>query len=588
MATMQSTSLEQAFDKSLQLAFPPVMIQLLQALLDPAPSFSSIAGFLKMDPILAGKILHIVNSASYGFERKITDLQRAAIAIGINDLFRLVVSLSLQKNLQPVVPRNSEQVFADWRVTLWGALSAEAIASHFCPEQKGEAYLTGMLKDLPLLLAFCRPEVPTFLQRERLATLPEPDDAAQELLTWGSAHQEQCHNIFLSWNIPEAMAEAVLAHHDFGGVADHPPMTRSVIYATRWAELLSHGRDAYPGALIAFELDLAAELGLDAAGMERFRRACTDKFNLLLEQLTIAKARPETRLYEQTLANLQSYYFLALEVIGDSGPRSAHMIASRLQRQLRLFWNLAAWNMCLTLPGNERQCVFHCEGDTLLDATSDESEPPAPARDWETLPIASGGIEYGILAVPGASTSPELGNLPLFAHMLGMCLRERALRQGVRRGLPVESSIEALPLVLARLDGEGRVQDASSLFLETFGLPEVPAGRPAFDLLKEHIGLSRSQFDAKAPVDGAGSIISVPEGRFPGTPFYLAHTASDKTTGDSFLLLGDVTRLSPLQALAVTHPGLLESLFSSIPERICVLSGEGLILWADPASHDLP
>ncbi len=582
MSIAQSTSLDMAFDDALQLAFPPVMVRLFQLLLHPAPSFSSIANFLQQDPVLAGKVLHIANSASYGFNQKITELQRAAIVIGTSDLFKLVIALSLQKNLHPFEQRDPELIFNDWRISLWGALSAEAIAGYLCPGQEPQAYLAALLRDLPLFLALCRTKKPAFLQGRRLVALPGPDDAAQELLTWGRTHAEQAHAIFLYWDIPHAMAEAVLAHHDLAAVSSHPPLTRSLIYATRWAELL-HDKDADPGALIAFELTLAAELGLDSAGMERFRRACTDKFNRQLGQLGIAKGKPESRLYEQSLARIQSYYFLVLETLGDISLRPAHSIASILQQKLRLHWDLSSWDLHLRLPTDAGERLFHCEGNTLLDSSG--AAPPFSAQGRTLLPISSGKANYGSLVVPEAFADPEQSSLPIFTRMMGMRLEEHARRQN----RPVtENSMAALPFMLARLDKKGRIEDASKLFLDTFGLSETPVGRSAGDLLEEQLGLSRKHLALKGPESESGAIFSVPEGSFPGTPLFLAHTENEGLSGGSLLLLSDLPKLSALQTLVLSQPGLMEPLFGSLAERICVVSEQGQILWADPAAQDLP
>ena len=582
MPTPQTVSLDTALDKGLQLTFPPVMVQLLQALLEPAPSFSSIAGFLKMDPMLAGKILHVVNSTSYSFEHRITDLQRAAIAIGTSDLFKLVISLSLQKKLHPSTSRNSELVFGDWRMTLWSAMSAEAIAEHLCPQQKPAAYLSGMLKDLPLFLAFCREDIPVHLQTGRMATMPQPADATEELRVWGRSHAEQAHDIFHFWNMPESMAEAVLSHHDHEGVAGYPPLARSVIYSTRWAELL-HGGEPQPGQLVAFELALAAELGLDMAAMESFRSTCSDRFNRQLGVLGINRGAPEARLHEQSLSSIQSHYFLALGVLSEISPRSIRAVATAMQRQLRLFWGISIWDMQLRLPGAEQSSSIRCDGESLLiDAAAGNGRETDTTSGRLVLPIASGSVEYGHIAIPRELMPAGDGSLPLFAHMIGMCLED--YRRHIARAHS-GAGLESLPFSVARLDAAGRVQEASPTFLDTFGLAETPVGTSAAALLEEQIGLGPSRFSASTLPENTGMIISVPEGRFPGTPLYLSHAAADPSS--SFLFLGDISNLSSLQGFALGQAEALEALFDGIVERVCLLEEDGRIIWTDGSAKEL-
>lgn len=586
MTVEQVQSLDLAFDKGLQLAFPPVMVRLLKALLEPEPSFAEIAAYLEMDPMLAAKVLHIVNTTNYGFSQKFTSLHRAAVAIGTADLFKLLISLSLQKKLYSESQRDPKLVYGDWRLTLWSAQAAEAIAGVLCPQYRQYAHLGGMLKDLPLFLAFCRNEVPPFLRGVRLATLPEPGQAAQELAYWGRDHAELAHDILLYWGFPVELAEAVKTHHAPSGGPAGRPLSRTLVYATRWAELLLVP-DTDPGQMVAFELGLAAELGFDLEAMEKFRASCWEKFHVLMEQLELEGKDGDMRLHEQSLVNIQSYYFLALGALSDIAPQSAKAVAVTLQQQLRLFWGVTTWELSLLLPGSNSGFLFRCEHDAVLARPlADPAGAPVPPG-WRRLPIVCSGNHYGHLAFPeSGGNNDHQDTLPLFAHMLALCLDENRKRMV---DVALRSGFSSIPFIAARLDAEGRIREASDLFLETFGLTEAPLGKAAAELLEEQLGLSRAQFHAVAkPGEWAqGALVSVPEGRFPGTPMYLSRTALPDRPGESVLFLGDVTALGPLQPLALGHPDFLDALFTVIRERICLLDEEGNILWADSGSQSL-
>lgn len=578
MTVEHAQSLDMAFDKGLQLAFPPVMVRLLKALLEPEPSFSEIAGYLEMDPMLAAKVLHIVNTTGYGFSEKFTSLHRAAIAIGTADLFKLIISLSLQKKLYSESQRDPKLILGDWRLTLWSAQTAEAIAAILCPKFKQVAYLGGMLKDLPLFLAFCRHDIPPFLQGPRLATLPAAGQSANELAYWGSDHAELAHDILVFWGFPAELAEAVRAHHEYSGGPGGRPLTKSLAYATRWAELLL-APDGDPGQLVAFELALAAELGLDLKAMEEFRAACWDKFNLLTSQLELKAQGADTRLHEQSLANIQSYYFLALGALGDISPQSTKTVAVTLQRQLRLFWGVNTWELQILLPGATTARLFRCESGTVRTKEQDDSASPSVPQRWVRYAIASSDNDYGYLAIPPGEGGEGESTLPMFVHMLAMCLDENRKRS---TGAALRSRFASIPFLAARLDVEGRIREASDSFLDALGLQETPLGRRAEELLKEHLGMSQTQYDAAAkPGEPArGTLLSVPEGRFPGTPVYLSRCLLPGRRGESVLLLGDVTHLGALQALALGHPDFMSALFEGIRERICLLDEEGDVIWA--------
>ena len=423
MTADQASHLDAAFDEGLQLAFPPVLVQLLRALLAPAPSFKAISGYLQMDTMLTGKVLHIVNSSTYGFNSRITDMERAAIAIGTNDLFKLVISLSLQQSLTPRNKRAHEDHHGDWSMTLWSAITAEAIAARLCPAQAQEAYLAGMLKDLPLFLELCKENVPPFLARRRLVTLPWQGQLPEELAHWGYSHPELAKDIFLYWGVSFELAEAVRLHHDFEGKPTHSRLTQSVIFATRWAELL-HAPGADPELVVPFDLALAAELGLDQEGVKTFRASCVDKFNRLLAQLNIEKLPYlESRLHDQSVLSIQHSYFLALGALNESASTSPRLFASTLQRYLRLFWGQTSFELCLRTPDSGQGTVFRSLNGAALTEEAVAMGEAAARPGWFRMDIAGKKELYGFLALPRMlEENLEEPPLSVFLRVLGLHL----------------------------------------------------------------------------------------------------------------------------------------------------------------------
>ena len=587
MTAGQEHYLDAAFDKGLQLTFPPVLVQLLRALLDPSPSFQAISRYLQMDPMLASRILHIVNSSTYGFNSRITDLERAAIAIGTNELFKLVIALSLQKRLAPKNKREPRHEFGDWRMTLWSAIAAEAIASRICPAQKQEAYLAGMLKDLPLYLELCREEVPPFLRRPRLVTLPWPRQLAEELAYWGYSHPELTRDIFLYWGLPIELADAVRQHHDFMGRSSQSRLAQSVIYATRWAELL-HAPGADPAQVVAFEFAMAAELDLDAESAATFRSSCSTKFNTLLAQLGI---QPEeyvrSPLHEQPLQAMQRAYFLALGVLSESAPLSPESLAATTQRYLRLFWTRTTFEFFLNLSGNEQGSLFRSISGSDLNAERAVGEKHSLRPGWIRIPLAGKEREYGFLALPYPSTeNAEESSLPMFMRVLGMHLEEQILKE---ESALAGGDCHALPFALARLDDGGVIRDVSRRFESLF----APPGRSSVGMRAD--ALLATHFDACPSLDGkaageAGSErgwLVTPTKHSSALPVYMGLSPDPAHKGDSCLVLGTVTRANPLQTLALAHDGLVETLFRMLRAHVFLLTASGAVVWADAAHRNM-
>ena len=586
MTAAQENYLDIAFDKGLQLTFPPVLVQLLRALLAPSPSFKAITSFLQIDPMLTGKVLHIVNSSSYGFNSRITDLERAAIAIGTNELLKLVIALSLQKRLAPKSKRGAKYDHGDWSMTLWSAIAAEAIASRLCPAQSQEAYLAGMLKDLPLYLELCREEVPPFLARPRLATLPWPGQMAEELTHWGYSHPELSRDIFLYWGLPIELAEAVRLHHDFAHKASHSRLAQSVIYATRWAELL-HAPGADPGQAVAFELAMAAELGLDQDSAETFRSSCAEKFDRLLDQLGVQRnACPQPTLHGQPLPAIQRSYFLALGVLSDSAPFSP-AFAATLQRYLRLFWDQTSFELCLHPPDAEASSLFRSLAGAALIEEAVDRDKTVPRLGWFSLPITGREDTYGFLALPRQpKENGDEASLPMFVRALGMQI-ENYLAHDTR---VCGAENDGLPFALARVDADGVIRDVSRRFERLLSTPGQPAssliGMKAEELLERHFGVflppdkKKGQENPRVPDSEQGQLVS-PVKSIPGLPMYMGIGPDLKTKGHSCLFLGELTCAPPLQSLALSHSGLMEILLRALHAHACLLNASGTVVWAD-------
>ena len=585
MALAPDSNLDIAFSRSVQSAFPPVLVKLLKALLEPSPSVADIAKYLRMDALLTAQVLHIVNSSAYGFGEKITDIQRAVINIGVNELFKLVISLSVQKKLTPTARRNQDLLFGDWRLTFWSALAAEAIAARICPKSRQEAYLASILKDLPLFLAYARDDAPPFLQQNRYATLPTEGQFAEEMVHWGQSHCEIARDIFLYWGFPDAMAEAAAVHHDYANIGAYSPLAQSIIYATRWSELL-HSPKADMPALFLFEMNMALELGLSNNDMSEFRNGCAERFNRLLAQLEISQAKPAMRIHEQSLTQLQTLYFLALGMLGKPLPETPQSLAALLQRQLRLTWDLKDWDLSISIAGDNDKSLFRCRGDHGLIADISQRKAPSPKADWLHIPIACDKRDFGTLIVPPYQQRyGETNSLPIFMSMVAVRLEEQ--RQDMEKRQP-PASFESLPFVVARLDKKGAITRASSAFLDVFRLDALPTGMSASELLLRHLDIDLPPLENTE--DGSlrsGFFLSVPEGHFPGTPLYISHAAAPDNKEESCLFIGDVTRMNSHQALAMAHQGLLSAFFETLNEQICLLDEEGRIVWADEASREL-
>ena len=79
---------------------PTVLRKLLQMCENPRVSLSEIAVLIAQDPVLAAKILKVVNSPIYGFPGRITSLTQALLLLGLNVARGLLLGVSVLEIMQ--------------------------------------------------------------------------------------------------------------------------------------------------------------------------------------------------------------------------------------------------------------------------------------------------------------------------------------------------------------------------------------------------------------------------------------------------------------------------------------------------------
>ncbi len=574
-------------DHTLELAFPPALAQLVQSLMSPMPDFATISHYLAMDPALAAAVLNIANSPVYGFSLKITDIQRAAIALGTRELFKLVIALAIQKRLHGMIKRSPEAQFADWRITLWGAIAAEEIAMTLAPDNTAEAYLGTLLKDLPLMLALCRDDAPDWLSAAPLITLCGDEQTERELQLWGAKHGALAGRVLERWHFSSDMVQAVTAHHDTYD-AGQSPLARCISLATRWAELL-HGNTDHIAPLAAFEVTLAAALSLSAAEMENLRQRCSTLYKAMLPQLGVQEAPSHTRFYEYTLPTLQNLYFLSLELFAEEDGLPG--MARRLRHQLRLHWGIDEWELGLRIQDSALFLLYRCSKNASAPT---EAGPLDPAEiKWtqglERFAFIASGNHWGQIRLPAAAARKARENLALYFHFVSVML-DRYHKVRSRREKQADT-MQALPIGVARLDAAGQFIDANQTLLQMFGLPGVPQRMPVMALLQHRFATDIRQEWQEFIAGGAPLYSRVMQPRvldpdYPGGLVLLVHRLRDKDN-EFLLLLEDAGKFSDLQGSAMRYGQFIDRVLAALPGFIMAVDEDGAVTWASPRGKNL-
>lgn len=77
----------------------PTVAKILQVANDPTSSANDLNKVISLDPVLAAKVLKLVNSAYFGFSEKVTSTVRAIVMLGLNTIKNLALSTAAMEAL---------------------------------------------------------------------------------------------------------------------------------------------------------------------------------------------------------------------------------------------------------------------------------------------------------------------------------------------------------------------------------------------------------------------------------------------------------------------------------------------------------
>jgi HD-like signal output (HDOD) protein len=111
-------------------ALPEVVTQIQNKIHGGDVDFNEISELLSADPALVAQILKVVNSAYYALPREIVKVQVAIALIGINELSRMVLSLSI---INALAVKDLRELHRFWSHSYYVAICTKHLAKRFNP-----------------------------------------------------------------------------------------------------------------------------------------------------------------------------------------------------------------------------------------------------------------------------------------------------------------------------------------------------------------------------------------------------------------------------------------------------------------------
>lgn len=245
---------------------PHVVAQILEKTRDQNTRLEELVEIISTDQVLVSTFLKLVNSAFYGFSRRITTLKQAITLLGFRSVRNVVVNAG-------VVGIFRKRTFTNrYRMRLWDhsvscAVCTRALAERTRYLAREEAFTAGLLHDIGKIV------IDQYAPRDSRTIMNRVDAGeearAAEVDVLGADHTKIGVWIADRWHLPKALCAVIEWHHDPEApqVSGDRDLVRLVAAANGLCKIRKTEHAADLEAAIAAYVDSPANLlKLDASG----------------------------------------------------------------------------------------------------------------------------------------------------------------------------------------------------------------------------------------------------------------------------------------------------------------------------------
>ncbi|MDR0866924.1 MAG: HDOD domain-containing protein [Planctomycetota bacterium] len=186
-------------------SLPDVIVRLEQLTRSQSVSATDIARAIESDVALAAKIMKVVNSPFYGFNRVISSINYAIVILGFKAMRNLVLSAFVAGKCENTIPEFPIVDF--WRYAVDSAAATEEIARFIDSPDSGNAFVAGLLNKIGLIVMnqYYPADLAAAVQKKRAENIPLMD---AEMELWQFTHYDLGAQLLDHWNMPAAVVEA--------------------------------------------------------------------------------------------------------------------------------------------------------------------------------------------------------------------------------------------------------------------------------------------------------------------------------------------------------------------------------------------
>lgn len=192
---------------------PDVVLHCNQLLNDENVLVDDLAKIIEEDQSITAKILRVVNSAFYGFPRKISSISQAVIILGFNIISNIMLSVSVFSSFSESKGSDLFDLAKFWKHSIGCGSTAKFIGEELNIAHSGETFVAGLLHDLGkiILIQYFHNE---FCQALEIAHNKNILIVEAEKEGLGISHSQIGRFLAEKWKLPQNLVDAITFHHD--------------------------------------------------------------------------------------------------------------------------------------------------------------------------------------------------------------------------------------------------------------------------------------------------------------------------------------------------------------------------------------
>ncbi len=190
---------------------PHVAQRVIEIAYDPKSSAANMSEVISQDQSLTAKVLRVVNSAYYGFPRKIELVKQAVVILGFKAVSDLVISVSVFDAFKRKTNLNFDML-GFWRHSIAVAVTSKILAKYsgFMPVE--DVFVPGLLHDIgKVVMVSFLPEEYGKVMDTVSSTGRWIRDVEEEIL--GIDHAAVGRFVADKWNFPPKIVSTIFYHH---------------------------------------------------------------------------------------------------------------------------------------------------------------------------------------------------------------------------------------------------------------------------------------------------------------------------------------------------------------------------------------